>query len=107
MRFTREHLRRLRNDIPIEDVIVELDLTRKHRDGYLRFLCPHCQDFHTAVHPRENLARCFRCRVNFNPIDLVMTVSKATFREAVEALTRRLRVGGRGRNDAVSNHQLL
>lgn len=108
MRFTGEHLRRLRNDIPITEIIVALDLTRKQREGYLRFLCPQCGDFHTAVHPRENLARCFRCRVNFNPIDLTMAVSGMTFREVVDDLTRRLRAGRPGqRNGAGADHQIL
>ena len=108
MRFTREHLRRLRNELAIEEMIVALDLTRKQREGYLRFLCPRCGDFHTAVHPRENLARCFRCRVNFNPIDLTMAVTGMTFREVVEDLTQRLHRRGAGRrNGTGADHQIL
>lgn len=107
MRFTREHLRRLRNDIPIAEVIAQLDLTRKHRDGYLRFLCPRCGDFHTAVHPHENLARCFRCRVNYNPIDLLMTVAKVNFRQAVDLLTRWLHQKAVGEPCPDDDHQLL
>ncbi|WP_208596420.1 hypothetical protein [Desulfonatronospira thiodismutans] len=40
----------------------------------------------TACNPRTNLARCFRCERNFNPIDLVMVVKGLNFREAVEFL---------------------
>ena len=57
-----------------------------HHAGYLRFLCPLCDDFHTATNPRTNLARCFRCQRNFNPIDLIMIVDRTSFLEAVGQL---------------------
>ena len=34
-----------------------------------------------------NLARCFRCEKNFNPIDMVMEANGATFLEALEFLS--------------------
>jgi hypothetical protein len=40
----------------------------------------------TAYNPRTNLARCFRCQKNFNPIDLIMVVKGYNFRKAVEFL---------------------
>ena len=87
-RFPKELLRSLRNDLPIDDLVrVILDLPWKEREGYLRFLCPLCSEFHTATHPRTNLARCFRCGVNFNPIDLVMAVEDCAFVDAVKILT--------------------
>ncbi len=83
-RFSKDELFRLRNHIPINDVIVRvLDLPSKTRDGYLRFLCPICSEFMTACNPTTNLARCFRCERNFNPIDMVMVVKGLNFREAV------------------------
>ncbi len=83
-RLSKEELFRIRNHIPINDVIVHiLDLPSKTRDGYLRFLCPICSEFMTACNPKTNLARCFRCERNFNPIDLVMVVKGLNFREAV------------------------
>jgi predicted RNA-binding Zn-ribbon protein involved in translation (DUF1610 family) len=85
-------LRSLRNELSIDDLIrTHLDVPHKEREGYLRFLCPHCGDFHTATNPRTNLARCFRCRVNFNPIDLVMAVEGCSFLEAVKVLVPLLR----------------
>lgn len=83
-----ECLRQIRNDIPVEDVIRSLAIPAKESEGYLRFLCPICADFHTATNPRTNLARCFRCKQNFNPIDLVMTVRKVSFLQAVQYLVR-------------------
>ena len=86
-RYSKETLHRLRNLIPITELIVHvLDIPAKTRDGYLRFLCPLCSEFLTACHPKTNLARCFRCECNFNPIDLVMVVKGVNFREAVEFL---------------------
>lgn len=52
----------------------------------LRFRCPRCYNFHTATNTKTNLARCFDCKKNFNPIDLVMAVGDLTFIEAVEYL---------------------
>lgn len=87
-RFPPDLLRSLRNDIPINDLIrFHLDLPSKDREGYLRFLCPRCNEFHTATNPQTNLARCFRCRVNFNPIDMVMAVEACRFVDAVKILT--------------------
>lgn len=86
-RLSKDELFRLRNHIPINEVIVHiLDLPSKVRDGYLRFLCPHCSEFMTACNPRTNLARCFRCERNFNPIDMVMVVKACNFKEAVAFL---------------------
>jgi len=86
-RFRSDLLRALRNDIPISELIrVRLDLPCKECEGYLRFLCPRCNEFHTAMNPKTNLARCFRCRLNFNPIDIVMAVERCGFVDAVKTL---------------------
>jgi len=85
-RFPNELLRSLRNDLPIDRLIRTLDVPCKEREGYLRFLCPRCSEFHTATNPKTNLARCFRCRVNFNAIELVMAVEGYCFVDAVKAL---------------------
>ena len=86
-RLSAERLRSLRNDIPIAHVIqVRLDLPSKHRDGFLRFLCPLCNEFNTAVNPKTNLGRCFRCLRNFNPIDIVMAARGCSFLDAVRYL---------------------
>jgi len=86
-RLSPDHLRRLRNDIPVATLLADvLDLPTKVRDGYLRFACPLCREFHTATNPDTNLARCFRCEENFNPIDLVMLVKHVNFLAAVDFL---------------------
>ena len=86
-RFSAHLLRALRNRIPIADLISnDLDLPSKESEGYLRFLCPVCSEFNTATNPLTNLARCFRCSRNFNPIDMLMAVRKCSFVEAAENL---------------------
>lgn len=86
-RFSAYLLRALRNRIPIAGLIEnDLDLPSKESEGYLRFLCPVCSEFNTATNPLTNLARCFRCRKNFNPIDMVMAVQECSFVDAVESL---------------------
>ena len=80
-------LRDLRNQIPINTVIVDmLRLDLRHHETLLRFRCPKCRNFHTATNPETNLARCFDCRKNFNPIDLVIAVTHCSFVDAVERL---------------------
>ncbi len=86
MRIPRDELRRLRNDVDIASLIGRLAIPSKVRDGYLRFLCPLCSDFHTATNPRTNLARCFRCQRNFNPIDLTIVERGWRFLDAVRYL---------------------
>lgn len=87
MAYSKELLRRLRNEIPISEVIADiLKLENKISEGYFRFLCPVCNEFTTATNPGTNLARCFSCQKNFNPIDMVMIVKHCNFPEAVEYL---------------------
>lgn len=83
-------LRTLRNRIPIDTVIIDmLKLDIGHHDKLLRFRCPLCDHFHTATNPKTNLARCFDCEKNFNPIDLVIAVTNCSFVDAVERLKKR------------------
>jgi hypothetical protein len=86
-RLPPEMLRRLRNEIPITLVIAEfLKLPTKVSEGNFRFLCPLCTEFITATNPKTNLARCFLCEKNFNPIDMVMVVKQISFCKAVDYL---------------------
>ena len=83
-RFSSQELFALRNNIPVDTLIRDhLQIPSKVRDGFLRFLCPLCNEFQTAVKPVTNLARCFRCEKNFNTIDLVMEVRGCGFRDSV------------------------
>ncbi|MDH3828708.1 MAG: CHC2 zinc finger domain-containing protein [Desulfobacterales bacterium] len=84
--YTDGFLRRLRNEVDIDLVINRLRLETRPSKKNLRFRCPVCHGFHTATNPKTNLARCFDCRLNFNPIDLVMAVTACSFVETVEFL---------------------
>ena len=86
-RISRELLKKLRNDIPIEILIARiLKIPSKYSEGYFRFLCPICNEFNTATKKQTNLARCFRCNKNFNPIDIVMTYHEINFLDSVKFL---------------------
>jgi hypothetical protein len=88
-RFSDDELFELRNNIPIEVLIRDvLSIPAKVSEGYLRFLCPICHEFQTATNPRTNLARCFRCERNFNPIDMVMRERAMGFIESVDYLKK-------------------
>jgi len=86
-RYSKAFLRMLRNEIPIAILISDLlKLESKVSEGHFRFLCPLCSGFNTATSQKTNLARCFRCEKNFNPIDMVMEVKRVGFVDAVEYL---------------------
>ncbi len=87
-RISEKQLRRLRNQVEIRELIDGyLKLPWKIQEGYFRFLCPLCREFNTATNPKTNLARCFRCGKNFNPIDMVMVVRGYGFLAAVDYLS--------------------
>ena len=92
--FTDDFLRRLRNDININEVIGALGLETRRGSDLFRFRCPVCHGFHTATNPKTNLARCFDCKVNFNPIDLVMETNGCNFIDSVEFLKKQMNVPG-------------
>lgn len=83
-----DRLRALRNDVPVHAVITDLQIPTKRRGTRRTFRCPECRGFHTATHPRTNLARCFSCQRNFNPIEIVMAERGTSFLEAVDYLLR-------------------
>lgn len=89
--YPADFLRMLRNDIPIDEVIVDLLNLEVQKDRKtIRFRCPLCYNFHTATNHKTNLARCFDCKKNFNPIDMVITVGNCGFVDAVKILKDRI-----------------
>lgn len=87
--FTRHQLYKMRNNIPLADVLTILGWPHKTRDGRVCFVCPQCSESLTAINQRTNLGRCFRCETNFNPIDLVMLINDYDFVAAVQFLQQR------------------
>ena len=89
-RFSSRELAFLRNDIPMERVVVSfLALQHRHDSDKLRFACPLCGGLDTSIQPKTNLARCFSCKRNFNPIEMVMAHMKLGFVESVHWLKDR------------------
>lgn len=87
LEFSSEELSALRNRISIRHLIeVLLGIPSKEIEGVFRFLCPKCREFHTAVNPKTNLSRCFRCEENFNTIELVMKDRQLNFVQSVKFL---------------------
>ena len=104
MGFYNDHfLRTIRNQVDIDQVIDQLRLETRRSKDLVRFRCPLCYGFHTATNPKTNLARCFDCKKNYNPIDLVMTVTQCSFVESVEYLKKRIKSAAKvicdGQND--------
>lgn len=90
--FPPDFLRMLRNQVPIDTVITcFLNMEARNSHGLLRFRCPLCENFHTALNPQTNLARCFNCQENFNPIDMVMAAAQCSFIEAVQFLKDKMK----------------
>lgn len=85
-RFSSEELHALRNRVSVRVLIESLGIPHKEIEGVFRFLCPKCREFQTAVNPKTNLSRCFRCQENFNTIELVMKDRQISFVESVRLL---------------------
>jgi DNA primase len=84
--ITRAYLRRLRNEVPFPGLFRKLNWPHKRVGTQLRFVCPSCSEHQTSVNPTTNLARCFRCERNWNPIDFTMTITNCEFLQAVAQL---------------------
>ena len=90
--FSSQELYELRNSIPMDGLIEkELGIPSKISEGFFRFLCPLCNEFQTAVNPKTNMGRCFRCEKNFNTIDVVMIWQNTGFVESVKYLQQILK----------------
>lgn len=93
-RLSKQLLHDLRNRIPVQGLITEHLGIRHRMDACLfRFECPVCGAFHTSVKTDKNLARCFECKINFNPIDIVMAVRKTDFHQSADFLASLLASG--------------
>jgi len=84
--FTRDYLRRIRNEIPVTSLLEGLDWPSKHREGELFTLCPCCQEFLVKKTPKQNLGHCFGCDRNFNTIDFTMLIKEVDFVTAIGIL---------------------
>jgi len=109
-RFSKEELYVLRNLIPI-DALIEtiLGIPTENKQGIFRFRCPLCRRFNTATKQETNLARCFNCQQNFNPIDMVMRCRRTSFVESVLFLRNsqsRYGASGKKNSSSISSHRI-
>jgi len=87
--FSPNLLHSLRNKIPIAYLIEkELKVPCETKQGTFRFSCPLCKGSDTRINSQHNLARCFTCQKNFNPIDIVIAVKRIKFVPAVNLLVK-------------------
>jgi hypothetical protein len=84
--LTRAYLWRLRNEVPFQQLFRKLRWPHKRVGTQLKFVCPNCSESQSDINPANNLARCFRCERNWNPIDFTITVTQCEFLEAVAQL---------------------
>ena len=79
----------LRTSLPMFHVLQELEdklhIPFKESEGFIRFLCPFCNEMQATINPKNNLSHCFVCKRNLNNIDL-MILSGYTFFESVKIL---------------------
>jgi transcription elongation factor Elf1 len=91
-RFSSRQLSFLRNNIPINRVIeTMLSVATGNKNGKLSFNCPVCHSANTSINANHNLARCFECRQNFNPIEFVMHQRHTSFVDSVKWLKQNSR----------------
>lgn len=101
--YSKQELFTLRNRIPITRLIESLKMPVRTSDGYFRFSCPKCGKHKTAVNPKTNLARCFCCNKNYNPIDLVIAVKGMSFTQSVSYLKPFLNEPEKARSSSISS----
>ena len=90
-RLSHQLLYDLRNKAPVHLFMAEvLGVHVKYSEGYYRFQCPLCNEMNTAINHKTNLARCFRCNENFNPIDIAIEIRGCSFLDAVGLVQRYL-----------------
>ena len=92
-RFSARQLSFLRNNVPIDRVIeAMLSVATGNKNGKPSFNCPVCHSANTSINAKHNLARCFECRQNFNPIEFVMHQRHMSFVDSVKWLKQNSRM---------------
>jgi hypothetical protein len=85
-RFTAKELYLIRNAINLPILLQTLGIPCKEVEGFYRFICPDCCEMRTAINPKTNLGRCFRCNKNFNTIEISMKTWRLGFVDTVKQL---------------------
>ena len=85
-RFTDRELYLIRNAISLGRLMQILGIPCKEIEGFYRFQCPNCNEMNTAINPKTNLGRCFRCNENFNTIEISMRTWRKGFVDTIKQL---------------------
>jgi hypothetical protein len=100
--FSSRDLSFLRNNIPIDRVIeTMLSVATGNKNGMPSFNCPVCRSADTSINARHNLARCFECKQNFNPIEFVMHQCHMSFVDSVKWLKQNNRMSVHSKKSTV------
>ena len=89
-RFSKKDLFELRNLIPIQQLIGDLQVPFIYENNVFRFLCPMCKGYNTSIKYDKNLGRCFNCKKNFNTIDIAIKIRTTDFVDNVKYLKKYL-----------------
>lgn len=86
-RLSKEHLQKLRKDIPVLRVVRELlGVPSAVVENTLRFECPLCRQLHIVIQQESNVAHCLSCERTFNTIDIVILSKKVDFLKGISLL---------------------
>jgi len=89
-RFSKNDLFELRNQIPIQQLMEDLQVPFINENNTFRFLCPICKGYNTSIKYDKNLGRCFNCNENFNTIDIAIKIRTTDFVDNIKYLKRYL-----------------
>jgi hypothetical protein len=81
--FDRQLLEGIRNRISLKGLASYLGIQIKIKDNQCWFVCPRCAKMKASFQKNHNLARCWKCNIRYNPIELVMAHCNMNFKEAV------------------------
>jgi len=84
--FSKKELFEIRNFIPIQNLMKDLQIPSIIENDVLRFLCPICKGYNISIKYDTNLARCFNCNENFNTIEIAMKIRPTGFVDNIKFL---------------------
>lgn len=92
----RQLLLDIRNRINLKSLASHLGIPMKIKDNQCWFVCPKCAKMKASFQKNQNLGRCWKCNIRYNPIELVMAHCNMNFKEAVVFLINQERQIPRG-----------
>ena len=81
-----QNLNYIRNQINLKNLASNLGIQMKIKDNQCWFVCPKCGKMKASFQKNQNLARCWKCNIRYNTIDLVMAHFDMDFIQAVTFL---------------------